>query len=457
MTGRTNRSPARPEHGAGLRIVIQNGEYWMLNKGDLAMLDVTVRRLRERWPHARIGVMTSAPLLLSCYHPDVDPILAVGRGGWPSRRLVATIAAVAGPRICGPVTDVWLSAQHRPRHFLRRVRNAFKSQLRKLSVDHRANFPVTAEQFSAESDIPDAVRDAALVVAMGGGYLADVDRGQTQRTLAMLDRAARAGIPTAMVGQGLGPLESGDLLAMAERVLPRVDFISLRENRRGPKLLADLGVPEERVVVTGDDAIELAAGVRRAELGSGIGACLRIADYSPVAAQTRTAVARALQEVAGEVGAPLLPLIISEFRSEDRRSTLPLVAGFPNVVPPLGRYVGPVEVATAVSNCRVLVTGAYHLAVFALSQGIPVVGLSASRYYDDKLLGLAEMFGRGLTLVRLDEPGLQGRLAAAIRTAWLTAEQVRGPLRASADEQIAASRAAFDRVFAMVDGGVEGR
>ena len=30
-----------------------------------------------------------------------------------------------------------------------------------------------------------------------------------------------------------------------------------------------------------------------------------------------------------------------------------------------------------------------------------MVGLTASRYYDDKLLGLAEMFGCGLTVVRL--------------------------------------------------------
>lgn len=429
-------------NGAGLRIVIQNGEYWMLNKGDLAMLDVTVGRVRAQWPSARIGVMTSAPLLLSAFQPEAEPILASGRGSWPWNRSIGRLAASAGPHVCGPLTVGWLDAQRRPRHLARRVRNALNTQ---LSGDRNLK-PVRAQR-----DIAVTVRDASLVLAMGGGYMADVDPGQTRRTLDLLEYAIKAGIPTAMVGQGLGPIEDEALLARAERVLPRVDLIALRESRRGPKLLADLGVPEDHTMITGDDAIELAAGARQDDFGTDLGICLRMADYSPVAGQTRTDVRHAVHESAHRFGAALVPLIISEFRSEDRRSTLPLVAGFPHVVPPLTRYVGPRQVAARVSRCRVLVTGAYHLAVFALSQGIPVVGLTASRYYDDKLLGLAEMFGCGLTVVRLDEPDLKAHLSSAIRTAWDEAERLRAPLRTKADEQISTSRQAFERVFELVD------
>jgi polysaccharide pyruvyl transferase WcaK-like protein len=92
------------------------------------------------------------------------------------------------------------------------------------------------------------------------------------------------------------------------------------------------------------------------------------------------------------------------------------------------------------------VTGAYHLAVFALSQGIPVVALTSTIYYDDKFLGLSEMFGQGLTLVRLDDPCLEQTLAMAIDQAWQAALVVREPLRARARMQIDASRAAFDRI-----------
>jgi len=107
--------------------------------------------------------------------------------------------------------------------------------------------------------------------------------------------------------------------------------------------------------------------------------------------------------------------------------------------------------AKQVSGCRALVTSTYHVAVFALSQGIPVVGLSTSAYYDDKFHGLAEMFGTGLTVVQLDDEGLDTVLAQAIRTTWAEAPQLRGPLQQKALEQIAASKAAFARIFRLVD------
>jgi hypothetical protein len=87
--------------------------------------------------------------------------------------------------------------------------------------------------------------------------------------------------------------------------------------------------------------------------------------------------------------------------------------------------------------------------VFALSQGVPVVGLTSSAYYDDKFLGLAGMFGTGLELVRLEDD-LGQRLPTAVRSAWDRAPQERSTLLASAEEQIAASRKTFDRICGLV-------
>lgn len=204
-----------------------------------------------------------------------------------------------------------------------------------------------------------------------------------------------------MVGQGIGPIHDPAMLEHAARVLPRVDFIALREGLRGPELLQALGVPPERVVVTGDDAVELGYSTRRRDLGTDIGVCLRVAEYSPVGAEVQKVLGRVVQDVAAESGARLVPLIVSEYDSEDRRSTMPLLTGFPDVVPPLGRFASAQSLSRRIGRCRIIVTGAYHVAVFALSQGIPVVGLSTSRYYDDKFEGLAAMFGAGVELVRL--------------------------------------------------------
>ncbi|MGI5125214.1 polysaccharide pyruvyl transferase family protein [Pseudonocardia sp. CA-107938] len=435
-------SPGGPDAGAGVRVVLQNGEYWLRNNGDLAMLEVTVARIRERWPLATISVITSAPSLLVAYLPGVHPL---SDGRLPG--LAAPfwrVAAKLGPAVVGPASARWLELRQRLSEYL---------AARRPAPEEAPEQPASGEAPAEPALLPvvaDAVRSASLVLAIGGGYVTDVDPAQALRTFDVLAAARERGIPAAMVGQGLGPLVDPALVARAAQVLPDVDLIALREGRAGPALLAELGVPAERVVVTGDDAIELAHGVRTARPGTDLGICLRVADYSPVGVAATAAVRASVHALADELSAGLVPLIISEYRSEDRRSTLPLVEGAPRVVPPLGPFVSARDVARRVSRCRVVVTGAYHLAVFALSQGIPVVALTSSEYYDDKFLGLAAMFEGGIELVHLDDPALQETLTKAVRTSWEAAPALRDQLLARAAAQITASRTALEQVFRLI-------
>lgn len=433
-----------------VRIVVQNGEHWMRNVGDLAMLAVTLRRLRGHWPGASLQVMTSVPALLRAYHPDVRPISDGRLPGFLAEPLAAAGMRL-GPSVAGFASVGSLRAREQLQSVVKRLRE------RPVAVP--ANDPADASEpdtagpdITARPTVAAALREASLVLAIGGGYMNDVDPWQFHRTLDLLQYGVDRGIPTAMVGQGLGPLTEPPLVARAAKVLPAVDLIALREDRVGPDLLAGLGVPAERVLVTGDDAIELAHAVRRDVLGTGLGVCLRVAGYSPVAVRAQQAVGRAVRAVAGEFAAPLVPLVISEQGGEDRRSTLPLVAEYADVAPVQGRFVTPEDVARRVGRCRVVVTGAYHLAVFALSQGIPVVGLSSSRYYDQKLHGLDAMFGgHGLHVVRLDDAALEERVASAARSAWERAPGVRAPLRERASAQVELSKEGFERVFSLVD------
>jgi polysaccharide pyruvyl transferase WcaK-like protein len=112
------------------------------------------------------------------------------------------------------------------------------------------------------------------------------------------------------------------------------------------------------------------------------------------------------------------------------------------------KYAHPSAVIERVTACRVVLTGAYHLAVFALSQGIPVVALTSTAYYDDKFYGLAEMFGTGITVIHFDDPDLEAVLTGALTDAWDSAHEVREPLRARAAEQIAAST---DTLYGLLD------
>ncbi|NNH70789.1 polysaccharide pyruvyl transferase family protein [Nocardia uniformis] len=446
-----------PCGGAEHRILIENSEYWLRNYGDLAMLEVTVRRLRERWPQATIGIMTESRALVAAYFPDALGITVGDRNPWGRSGPLERVCAALGPALVGPGAVAWLRARSRLLARAIRVRDRLRG--RRSPPAERADAtgakPATELVPRIEQRHPGAaraVREASLVLALGGGYLTDADLPQAGRVLDLLEYASAAGIPAAMVGQGIGPMRDPDLRERAARVLGRLPLIALRERRRGPGLLDSLGVASSAVTVTGDDAIELAQHVRNVRLGNDIGICLRVAEYAPVAARAQESVGAAVRGAAVEFGARPVPLIIAETPgSPDRATTLPLVRASANAVAALGRFVRPREVAEQVGRCRVLVTGAYHLAVFALSQGIPVVALTSTEYYDDKFLGLDDMFGGGVRLIHLDDPELGAQLAIAIREAWKAAETVREELCVRADEQAAASREAFERLFELLE------
>jgi polysaccharide pyruvyl transferase WcaK-like protein len=437
---------------AAVQILIDHSEYWLRNNGDLAMLAVTLGRIKERWPRARIGVLTDAPLVLHGYFPEAEAITVGAAHPWAAPTPVERLAARLGAKVVGPPAIAWLQGKT----WLSAKAAGVRRRLEAAYAALRNRQPPTDATISARGFVypgsAAAVRGASLVLALGGGYLTDADAKQTNRVLNLLEYARDYGVPVAMVGQGLGPLEDPELGARAAEVLPHVQIIAMRERLKGPALLARLRVSSERAMVTGDDAIELAYGVRSATFGTSIGFCLRVAHYSPVSRAAVDTVKTVVRSFAEDMGASLAPLIIAEFRSQDRRSTLPLVRGFADVTAPLGRFVHPREVASRVSSCRIVVTGAYHLAVFALSQGVPVVALSSSAYYDDKFIGLGDMFGGvGLELIGLDDPQLEQRLDSAIRVAWTQAPQVRETLRQQALAQIEASKKAFESVFQLVE------
>jgi colanic acid/amylovoran biosynthesis protein len=255
-----------------------------------------------------------------------------------------------------------------------------------------------------------------------------------------------------MFGQGLGPLRNPKLRKQASAVLPQVDFIALREGRAGIPLLAELGVSPDRVVVTGDDAIEVAWRSAPARLGSGLGINLRRATYAAVDDAMVEHLGRRVRHAASTLGARLVAVPMSRYPEEDDALTIEAVMQGNGRADGNGR--GAEQLADAlqrVQSCRMIVTGSYHAAVFCLSQGVPAVCLSNSSYYDDKFAGLAEQFGTGAETVRLNSPSWDAEFDAAVQRAWKTAEEVRPALLAAAETQVEAGWRAYRRVFDLVE------
>jgi polysaccharide pyruvyl transferase WcaK-like protein len=417
-----------------LRILIEPSDYLLENAGDAAMLRVGLSRLRAQWPDALIEVFCESPERFPPWVSGVRPIGVRGRNAWLHR----------------PLLRDWL-----PRHTPHRMRSSVVSLERYLrrSQPRMARSLLVLRSDRREEDASDldaflnAVAQADLVVTTGMGGLTDAFAPYARALLQVLDLAQARGAMTAMMGQGIGPLDDERLRDQAAAVLRRLDLIALRERRTGLLLLRRLGLDANRVIVTGDDAIELAYAARPLEPGTALGINLRAAAYAGVEASLVDRLQPTFRQLTEALGTSPLPIAISSVAGEQDQLTAQRILR-PGGTPGSSLAVDPFE---TIAKCRVVVAGSYHAAVFALSMGIPAIGLYRSAYYRDKFLGLTDMFGDGSWALSLEAPEFESVLLETARAAWRRADELRPVLLAAAVSQIAEGRAAYDRLTRLVD------
>lgn len=399
------------------------------------MLQIAVERLARLWPEASIDVITDDPVRLRACCPQARPIDAFGRRLWfEDHYFTHTFHRLAPESVSGRAAELE-----------RRLRRRWPLVANRII---RARASVRRDDVAALREFLGAVSAADVVVSTGAGALTDAFAPLALSILDLLETAKRRGAVAALLGHGVGPIEDRVLLRRAQAVLPSLDLITLREGRAGLPLLESLGVPPSRILVTGDDAVELAH--RRAAdgvLGRGLGVNLRVARYSSVEPAMVDGVGAAVREAASRHDAQPVPIPISWHPREADAAVIDRLVGGRGGPAPAARGI---EVADRIRRCRVVVTGSYHAAVFALAQGVPSVGLTSSGYYDVKFLGLRDQFEEGLEVVRLDDPGFAPRLVAAIDRAWESADEARPRLLRLAERQVEQGRAAYRRLHAIV-------
>jgi polysaccharide pyruvyl transferase WcaK-like protein len=239
--------------------------------------------------------------------------------------------------------------------------------------------------------------------------------------------------------------------------LTKVDYIALREGRHGPKCLRAWGVPSERWTVTGDDAIELAFDNRSRSIGDCIGVNVRVSEYSAVSDHLACVLREPLQHTANSLGARLRPVPISRLPDEADASQINrLFDGYTAVQLPDRSVDTPLRVIQEIQHCRVVITGSYHAGVFALAQGIPVIGIVGSEYYQWKFEGLAHQFGDGCCILRLATATTPSDLESLIRDLWDRAPTLRPALLNSAEAQRDASQIAYNKMLSVLKPSSEG-
>lgn len=427
-----------------MQILVEQSGHEMTNIGDVAMAQIAVTRLKQLWPAGLVGVVTSRPDRLAEFCPAAFPVSAAGEWRWLHD----------GPIFEGPLV------RSLPR-WIRQPAGRLETRIRRRWPRFISGGVRLWERMQRpEAGVVDAfftpLRTADLLVISGAGHLTSSFEGHALQVLDLLRLGRSLGARTVLFGQGLGPVVTPQLWEALRAVLPHVDLICLREKRSGLGILDAIGVRRERVLITGDDAIEPAYAERTPAIGSGLGVSLRRAVYSGVRAAAARDLRPVLHEAACRHSAALIPLPVAlGGATPDALAISEVIGDLPETAE--GPVIStPTQLIRQIGRCRVVVTGSYHGAVFALAQGIPAVGLAASAYYVDKFLGLADMFGGGCELVRLDDADFPELLRTAIDRAWRSAGSIRPALLEAAVRQVGAGQAAYARCRDLLEGPSRG-
>jgi polysaccharide pyruvyl transferase WcaK-like protein len=393
------------------------------NLGDVAMLQTALTRLKCLWPAARLEVLTNEPLQLAEYFPGCAPVPLRGAKRWL------------------------------------RVRTLPKFLFPDISARARGAFPLTPGNFlrlggwlyppdlSRAREFADALFGADLLVLTGCGLINDEFAFAAMRVLDIFDGAIRGRVPTVMLGQGFGPMQNPALARRAREVLPRVGLLLLRERLAGPGLLKQLGVPEEKIIVTGDDAVEMSFHERQPAPGHAIGVNLRLEKYSGLDDKTLETVRSVVvkKKKPWQSKTMGIPILMNGPNSDTQTIERLLEDPTTEIKYPRGP-AALAEVIRRVGQCRVVVTGSYHAGVFALAQGIPAVTIARTKYYRSKFDGLADQFRAGCWVLAADDNCFAEKLDAAMDQAWNEAGVLRPRLLQAADAQVRAAREAYDRL-----------
>jgi polysaccharide pyruvyl transferase WcaK-like protein len=447
-----------------MRILFDQAEHAMRNKGNNALLQAATDRLGGYWPSASLDVVTIAPNLARLNFPNLNPVSPDDLCPAQSRvdRFQRYVPRAAWRVLFEVREEIWHRRAARMSATPRDPGLSEQANDGSSTSDFEAKAYPHPEMESAQGGkdtqaLIDAVSGYDLVVATGGGYLCDHD-SSLPGLLDRLEAAIARGVPTVMVGQGVGPMEDRELRARAKEVLPNVDLICYRNRRLGQPLLESLGVPAERMMMTGDDAVEMAYQARGSSLGTGIGVSLRVSSYTQVGKRHIEIVRSVLHRAASERKAQLIAVPISSAHHEsDITHIKQLLAGYSNASAAWQKLDTPLDAITKVGRCRLMVAGTYHGAIFALAQGIPLIGVAKSLEYYNKLSELTDEFGPGCQVLRLDDDRLPDKLTAAIDAAWASAEEVRPALLEAAARQIEWQHAAYQRIYNLVTSRVKER
>ena len=296
----------------------------------------------------------------------------------------------------------------------------------------------------------EAIRESDGVAVSGGGNMASTWPSHIFERGTIGEIARLLGKPLVVSGQTIGPeltVADGELVA---RLLSSADLVGLRESPSRDLCLA-LGVPADLLTTTVDDASFVSDQQVEADAAPSDPYCL-VSLSTHVGSEDRAAFQQATAElldgIAAETGLDIV--FFAHFASlvagEARGDTVMHNAVIERMTATASTAVtsDSVSAARLARSAALVVSSRYHPAVFAVSGGVPTIGIPVDGYTTTKLTGALGNFGQGALAPAADL--VAGRGAAVASALWADRESVRERGLALAAENREHSGDWWDRV-----------
>jgi len=345
--------------------------------GDEAILTSRLAWLRREFPTVEAVAVSE------------DPVFTARQNG---------LRALAEPELPGWADQAWIYSWRTP-----------ALTARYLEIRSRWSIPSLALLLRQ-------IRKSVALVICGGGNLT-TPYGRLLRFRSLLAGYAEAcGVPVVVTGQQIGPTLTPAETRILCQWLPHAVLVGVRDTEVSARFGRKLGVSEHRLIVTGDDALDLdAVRVSAPWIPSkAVGPVIGLSLHNPGQAGQRLEQLSALASLLGPWlrGTNARVLMLPHLRaSVAHRCDVRLAHDFSTACG-LAEQIHVVDspdyrdvhIKYLTGLCDFIVTTRFHGAVFALTTGVPLMALSHDTYADSKFNGLFSYFGLDWQAMRVTDP-----------------------------------------------------
>ncbi|MEP6480651.1 MAG: polysaccharide pyruvyl transferase family protein [Rhodoglobus sp.] len=318
-------------------------------------------------------------------------------------------------------------------------------------VDTAARYQLAAIHRADQDAVREAIRSSDAVIVTGGGNLSSLWPQHILQRSAIGKLAAEYRRPLVVTGQTIGPHLDGGDQDLVRALLNAAQLVGLREGR-SYALCEQLGVRSELLNHTVDDASYLVTDSPETAPYCLVTFANHVGDADRDAVES--ALARLLDHVADTTGLAIRftahfgSIVAGPARGDEamhERVAARMRATY-EVVPTTDSRAS----ARLARNAALVVCSRYHPAVFAVSAGVPTIGISVDDYTDTKLSGALGNFGQ--TSVLSTTALLGSEATALVERTWAARDAIRGAELAISATARAASTAWWDDVAAALRG-----